>query len=213
MLQASPTEPTQRVVLLWLSDLARRGGGYELRGVSGWVQPSDVSAAVDRPLATDALARLAAKGQLERHNIALPGRGAPLWLYRINPLGAEVVGAAPPAEPGSAEDSAQLIFTDAQWLALRVMRAAKDEASPLRFTTRERGWRTIGEIRTGALALVRDASIWPEDVYFLVRAGLLEKRKGPGAARARPLVFYRVSEMGENVGRLVQASGEPIGQP
>lgn len=213
MFQATPTEPTQRVVLLWLSDLAQRGGGYELRGVAGWVQPSDVSAALERPLASDALSRLAAKGQLDRQNIALPGRGAPLWLYRINPLGAEVVGAARPAEPGPADDSAQLIFTDAQWIALRVMRAAKDQASPLRFFTRERGWRTIGEIRTGASALERDASIWPEDVYFLERAGLLEKRKGPGAARARPLVFYRVSEIGENVRRLVQVSAEPVAQP
>lgn len=202
MFTSSPTDPAVKALLLWLSDLNRSGGGYELRGVRGWTHAKEIPDRLVRH--TDGLPRLAERRLLDRENIALPGRGTPFWLYRINVRGAEVAGVAAPAEPGAPEEAPppRMIFTDEQWAALLYMHRAKTEATPARFVTRELGWRTIKEIRDGAAVRSRDLQVWPEDVALLERAGLLEKREATGVDRARPIIFYRVTDVGERVHRL-----------
>jgi hypothetical protein len=205
--QSSPTDPIHRRILLWLSDLNQRGGGYELRGVRGWAHLKDIAAALDRHL-TDQLVSLAERKLVDRDNIALPGRGNAIWLYRISGRGANVAGVAAPAEAGPPEPEApsRMIFTDAQWASLQYMRNAKEQASPPRFNAKETGWRTIKEIREGAETRSLDLQIWPEDVYQLERAGLLEKRNERGNDGARRLSFYRISDLGERVVRLERHS-------
>lgn len=204
---SSPTDPVHKRILLWLSDLERRRGGYALRGVYGWAHGKEVAAALDRRL-TDDLARLADRALVDRENIALTGRGTAVWLYRISGRGAEVAGVDEPAKLGPPDESPppRMIFTDAEWAALRFMRDAKVRSSPVRFTTRELGWRTVKEIRDGGAVPSRDLQIWPEDVYHLERAGLLVKRNELGVDRARPLTFYRVSDIGDRVERLKRHS-------
>ena len=208
--QPSPTDPVQKLILQWLSDLERRHAGYELRGVRGWTTPKEVATALKRRL-TDDFVRLADRRLVDRENIALPGRGNAVWLYRISARGAEVTGVKVPAEMHPPEESPppRMIFTDSEWAALQFMRQTKDQPSPARFTTRELGWRTLKEIRDGAAVRSLDLQIWPEDVQHLERAGLLEKRNGPGVARARPLTFYRVTEIGGRVEGLNRHSPEP----
>jgi hypothetical protein len=156
---------------------------------------------------------MAERRLLDRENIALPGRATPFWLYRINARGAEVAGVAAPAEPGAPEEEAppRMIFTDEQWAALQYMRKAKAEATPARFVTRELGWRTIKEIREGGAVRSRDLQVWPEDIAMLERANLLEKREAAGVDRARPIIFYRVTEVGERVHRLVRRDPDELG--
>jgi hypothetical protein len=208
--QSMPTDPVQKLILQWLSDLERRHAGYELRGVRGWTTPKEVTAALNRRL-TDDLVRLADRKLVDRENIALPGRASAVWLYRISARGAQVTGLQEPIELGPPEASPppHMIMTESEWAALQFMRGAKDQPSPARFTSRELGWRTLKEIRDGASVRSRDLQIWPEDVQHLERAGLLDKRNEPGVARARPLTFYRVTEIGGRVERLDRHAPEP----
>lgn len=209
MPQSSRTDTVQAEVLRWLSELDQSHAGYELRCVRGWAHHSDVSNALDRRL-NDELTRLAARGLLDRENIALAGRSLGYWLHRISPRGAEAIGAPRPSPIGPSDPpSPRMIFTDPQWSVLHYMRVAKTEASPARFLTRELGWRTVGEITKAAAIRSRDIQISPEDVYQLQRFGLLEKRREPGVARARPLTFYRVTDAGERVTRLERHSPAP----
>lgn len=199
---SSPTNPAVKALLLWFSELDRSGGGYQLRGVRGWTLAKEVPERLIRH--TDGLPRIAERRLLDRENIALPGRGSPFWLYRINARGAGLAGVAAPAEPGAPEEAPppRMIFTDEQWSALLYMRRAKSEASPARFANRELGWRTIKDIRDGGAVRSIDLQVWPEDVTMLERARLLEKREASGVDRARPIIFYRVTEIGERVQRL-----------
>lgn len=205
---SKPLPVVQEAVLRWFSDLDRRGAGYELRGVRGWAHTSEVATALDRIL-QDEITRLTARGLLDRENIALPGRSLGYWLHRISALGAEAIAATTPRPLGPPDPpSLRMTFTDPQWSALEYMRRAKTE-SPARFVTRELGWRTVGEITKSGSVRSRDISIWPEDVHQLERARLLEKRNDAGAARTRPLTFYRVTDLGERVTRLERHSPAP----
>lgn len=199
----SPTDPIQKRVLLWLSSIDQNGRGYELRGVRGWALNKEIATALNRRL-TDELARLAERKLIDRENIALHGRTQGMWLYRINERGADLIGAAAPSPPGLPWDAEKphLIFTAPQWAALEYMRAARTKATPARFDTREIGWRTIKEIREGASSRRKEIDVWPDDVYFLERSRLVEKRQAPGISRERPLAFYRITEIGDSVERL-----------
>jgi hypothetical protein len=200
--EPSPAAPAVKALLLWFSELERSGGGYQLRGVRGWTLAKEIPERLIRH--TDGLPRIAEHRLLDRENIALPGRASPFWLYRINARGAELSGVAAPAEPGAPEEAPppRMIFTAEQWSALLYMRSAKSEASPARFATRELGWRTIKEIRDGGAVRSIDLQVWAEDVTMLERARLLEKREASGVDRARPIIFYRVTDIGERVQRL-----------
>ena len=210
MFRASPTDPSLRAILLWLSDLDRRGGGYELRGVRGWTPSKDIAAALKRRI-TDELQRLAERNLVDRENLALPRRESAFWMYRINARGAELAGVEPPREPGPAEvdPPPRMVFSDSQWAALLFMRAATTRPPARFYPQKEMGWRTIKEVRDGE----RGFQIWPEDVYQLERGGLVEKRSGEGVARTRPIVFYRVTEIGEQVQRLEPHRPAPAEEP
>lgn len=206
MFQASPTDPVQKHILLWLSSLDRRRGGYEVRGVRGWAHLKDIAAGLDRRL-TDQLVSIAEREWVDRENIALPGRGTAVWLYRINPRGANVASVPTPEEPGPPEEAPppRMIFTDPQWSSLQYMRSVKAEPFPIRVTTRETGWRTVKEIREGAENRSQELQIWPEDVHELERAGLLEKRHAPVADGACRPALYRITDLGERVTRLTRS--------
>jgi hypothetical protein len=195
-----------------MANLERDGGGYELRGRRGWIHPKDLKDLArflgDR--AKHDLQRLGETRQLDRENVALPGRRGSIWVYRINARGAAWAKVDPPADLGPPENCGpRTIFSGAQWLALQAMRAALTQQSPLRFVTREAGWRTIAEIRETPLVRRSDTQIMPEDVYHLERWGLIERRTGEGVARERPLIFYRVTLLGMSVERLALHTPDP----
>lgn len=210
MFNSSPTNPSVKTLLLWLSELTRLGGGYELRGVRGWTYTKEIPDRLVRH--TDGLARLAERRLLDRENIALPGRTTPFWLYRISARGAEVAGVDAPRAVGGPEEapSPRMIFTDEQWAALLYMRKARTENVPTHFLTREAGWRTIKNIREGGAVRSLDLQVWPEDVAMLERTGLLEKRNASGVDRQRPIIIYRITEVGMHVHRLVRPAGPAV---
>jgi len=199
----TPADSLRSRVLRWLSDLEQRRAGYELRAARGFAHHTDISKALNCPL-QDELASLATRGYLDRENLALPGRALGLWLYRISEKGAASIDAPAPSPLGPPPDreKKRFILTDRQWAALIYMRAAKDQALPLRFVTRERGWRTIKEIRAGASSRRDEIDVWADDVHALARNKLLDKRNESGVARERPLTFYRISPLGEVIERL-----------
>ena len=186
-----------------MSNFDRDGGGYELRGRRGWVHPKDLARILGER-AKRQLQRLGETRYVDRENVGLPGRRGSIWVYRINALGAAAAEVEAPEALGPPEETGpRTIFSEAQWNALQALRAASTEQSPLRFTTREPGWRTITEIRASPLVRRADVVIGPEDVYHLERSGLAEKREAEGVARERPLVFFRVTPLGGSVQRLV----------
>ena len=200
----SKTSPrnVRDAVLVWLSELAQRGGGYHMRGQPGWASPADAAAAIGR-LAREVLVQLAGSGKLDRVNIALSGgRMTAAWLYRINAAGASAAGLPAPSALAPAPEAAgpRAIFTDAQWLAIEVLREAKRAGTRLRFS-QEPGWRTTHEIREAGLRTT--PGLQAEDVYGLARAGLLEMRRGSNVEGIRQIHFYRVTPLGEAVERLV----------
>ena len=203
MPRTRPADSVQSTALRWFSSLEQRQAGYELRDVRGWAHHTDVSRALNRVL-QDELASLATRGFLDREDVALPGRTLGFWLYRISRKGAESLGAPAPSPPGSLldPDKRQMIFTESQWAALVHMRAAKEQPSPVRFATRELGWRTTKEIRKAASSHRHAIYVSADDVHLLERYRLLDKRQEPGVARERPLTFYRINPLGEVVERL-----------
>lgn len=199
---AAELDAIQIRVLRWFDEFMQSGAGYEVRGARGWAQQSEVATALDRRLG-DELTRLAARGLLDRENVALPGRPQKLWLHRLSAPGATAIHVELPPQLGPPEPpSLRTILTDCQWAVLEFMRRAKTEPTPTRFATRELGWRTVGEITNGASIRSKDIQVWAEDVHHLGRIGLLEKRTDKGVARVRELTFYRVTEDGEYVTRI-----------
>src|SRR5829696_3801676 len=87
--RANALVPTSRFrsvhLLAYLRDLARRGGGYELRGVRGWAPAADVGDATGAFGAGDDLRSLAARGELIRADVSVPDATTPVWVYRIIP--------------------------------------------------------------------------------------------------------------------------------
>lgn len=198
----TPLKSFRAAVLRWMSALERAEGGYTLRGGTGWAHPDDVARALGG-LAKEALSRLAHDRQLDRENIALPGRGKPIWLHRINARGAATLAAAPPrALTGRSVERPVAILSESQTAALEAMRAARHDATRLRFTPPEPGWRTVPEIRSAPTMRPRRAVVHAADVDILQRWGLLEKRDQSHAFRKRRTV-YRVTPIGEAVERLV----------
>lgn len=146
-------------------------------------------------------------------NIALTGgRRSAAWVYRINAAGAAVAGTPAPAalDPAPEEAGPRAIFTDAQWLAIEVLREAKRAGTRLRFS-QEPGWRSTLEIREAGLRM-KNLGIQAEDVYGLARAGLLERRRGSNVEGVRQIHFYRVTPLGEAVQRLVWNLPAALGQ-
>jgi hypothetical protein len=208
---APALDAIQLRVLRWFHEFVQGEAGYEVRGTSGWAQQGEVATALDRRLG-DELTRLAARGLLDRENVALPGRQQKLWLHRLSAPGAAAIHVELPPQLGPPEPpSLRTIITDPQWAVLEFMRRANTEPTPTRFATRELGWRTVGEITDGASIRSKDIQVWAEDVHHLGRIGLLEKRTDKGVDRVRELTFYRVTDDGEHVTRIDRHSKTAAG--
>jgi hypothetical protein len=194
---------TRPGVLKFLAEYEQNEFGYELLGRRGWALPDDVADALGNS-AKELLVQLAGRKALDRIDISTPGTAKPTWIYRINARGAAEVGLPAPAELGPPSDPPplQTVLSDAQWMALQVLRDAKREASPTRFLPPEIGWRTAAEVTRNPRVRAADIWIYSDDYGRLIRLGLVELRRPEGLDRARTHVFYRATDTGDRVERL-----------
>jgi hypothetical protein len=140
--------------MLYLLDLALRGGGYEYRGVRGWAAHEDVGIGTDRRLG-DVLSRLSLMGIFAREDLRHPGRGLGSWIYRIAERGlaslAAVEGLNSPAiewpgDPPATGETKRVYVPAGALLALRALRLVAANPTPSRLLPNEGGWRTLAEL-------------------------------------------------------------------
>lgn len=201
------TDRYRAAALEYLVRLASNGGGYELRGVTGWAHFHDVEDAT--PLRMDGqLPRLHAARLVDRVSVGFGARET--WLYRINEAGArahaDTSGEAFERirAPGKMEKHPPAYIAPGPLNALMVLRCAYEEGRE-RFGAR--GWRTGRELtlfidelnarRNGARHLARIDSM---ELKWLADVGLAEKRDEKLAwGRDLPVVYWRVSAAGRSV--------------
>ncbi|HSU15171.1 hypothetical protein [Longimicrobium sp.] len=193
----------------YLARLAARGGGYTVRGVSGWAHRHEVEEGT-RARHDGQLPRLHAMGLLDRVDAGPSGGTGGCWVYRITDAGArasaETWGDAYERVrvPGEMEKPAPVYLAPGPRNALAVLRLAYDaQAGPRRFG--EDGWRTgreptlIVEESNRQRAARRYSRLDSMDLKWLARGGFAEKRDERLWGRDQPVVYWRVSEAGRSV--------------
>jgi hypothetical protein len=202
-------DPDLATILAYLDRLARRQGGYRVRGVFGWAHLSDLQVRLRRRF-PECFPRFHQQGFLDRLDVALPGK-RPNYVYRITNSGAEAAATVggysyqPVAPLGPADEAPSFLLSPACALALRVLRQAYEE-QPER---EERGWLTGRELdercydSTGSGDLLRIAD-W-ESLNHLRTLGYVER---PSAATTRT-VRWRITASGLHAPVLVWHDPQP----
>lgn len=194
-------------VLRYLVELAAGGGGYELRGVTGWAHYEDVAHGTRMRMSGE-LPRLFAARLAERVSVGLPG-AKETWVYRVNDAGArahaDISGEAYERirAPGELEEYRRVYVAPGPLNALEVLRRAHEEG-PERFGGR--GWRTGRELTLLTDELNRRngtghyARIDSMELKWLAGVGLAERREEKLAwGRDQPVVYWRISDAGRSV--------------
>ena len=202
----------------YLARLAATGGGYMLRGVSGWAHSRDVEAGT-RMRMDGELPRLQAMRMADRVNVSLARFEKPTWVYRITDTGARVSAETwgdayeRVRVPGELEKPMPLYIAPGPLNALEVLRLAYNaESGPERFG--ERGWRTgreltlfVDVVNTKEDTGRRFHRIDSMELKWLADGGLVERRDQHFPwGRERPVVCWRVSEFGRTVRLLMWRS-------
>jgi hypothetical protein len=201
------TDHRLAAVLRYLVELAAGGGGYELRGVTGWAHYEDVAHGTGMRMSGE-LPRLFAARLAERVSVGLPG-AKETWVYRVNDAGArahaDLSGEACERirAPGKLEENHPVYIAPGPLNALEVLRHAH-QGGPERFGGR--GWRTGRELTLLADELNgwNDAGHYTRidsmELRWLAGVGLAEKREEKLAwGREQPVVYWRVAAAGRSV--------------
>lgn len=193
--------------LLFFRHVAIGRAGYQLRGVRGWAHIKDTGDEVRAQL-PEVLPRLHTRGLLDREDVRAPGMVRPVWVYRLNKRGGQVVDAHDPKPhrpipaPRKPDAEPSIYVPNRQRGVLLTLRAAHDDpAVPIRFGGR--GWvsgRELGE-RVHASNYHRPRgtpmlAVDGTDLRWLVQWRLTERRDDPDRAR---VVYWRVTELGRAV--------------
>jgi hypothetical protein len=188
--------------------LAVNGGGYTLRGVSGWAHFDDGQRAT-RMRMDSQLPRLFRTGLVDREGVGVRG-ARETWVYRVNGKGARIHADASGEAcerirvPGELENDRRVYIALGPLNALRVLRCACDEG-PERFGGR--GWRTgreltalVDELNEKGQHRRRFGRIDSMELKWLAAVGFGERRDEKLAwGRDLPVVYWRVSDVGRTV--------------
>jgi hypothetical protein len=202
-------------LLAHLRDLARREGGYELRGVRGWATAADVEDATGAHGAGENLKAALQRGDLIREDVRVPDSPAPVWVYRISDETARRMAELEGAEhvPVQASGGGRAYLRPGVSAALDASRYAAENSSARRARVKgEPEWRTARELtewlraegdRTGG----DERSFSSYDLAWCVKYGLMERREippPPNSPRSvRPVIVYRITLAGAAVKPLV----------
>lgn len=205
-----PISPVEATVLFYLRDEAADGCGWRRRGVRGWRLYGEVKEGTSEYI-PERLPYLASRGLLERIDVPEFGRERPTLLSRISEAGARLVAELEdrpytplPAPQMDAEDGGNLFAPTNAWSSLGVLRrSVEDRTGPVRFDVH--GWLTAVEVH-------RETRLRGEDLPWLLRRGLVERREVPLSFRPQmPLGYYRISEAGLRT-EYVDAAPSPSGR-
>jgi hypothetical protein len=204
-------------LLAYLRDLARRGGGYEFRGVRGWATAADVADGTGAYRASENLKAAVERGDLIREDVRVPGAGSPVWVYRITDETARRIASLEGVEHVPVQASAGPVEQRAYLrpgvqVALDALRYAAENSSARRARIPgEPEWRTARELtgwlrdegeRTG-----HERSFLSDDLAWAVKTGLIERRELPPPPNAptsvRPVIVYRITVTGAAIKPLV----------
>ena len=190
-----PVSPVEVTILFYLRDEAADGCGWRRRGVRGWRLYGEVKDATGEFI-SERLPYLATRGLLERINVPEFGRERPTLLFRISVAGARKVAELEgrpytplPAPVADAEDGGNLFVPAAAWSSLETLRkSVVDRIGPVRLGAH--GWLTAVEVH-------KETRFRGEDLPWLLRRGLVERREVPAPARPHlPFTYYRISDAG-----------------
>jgi hypothetical protein len=181
-------DTSSRVAMVYLIDLAIRGGGYEFRGVRGWAAYEDMSLETGARF-SDHLGRLCVMGYLIREDVRNPGRRVGSWIYHIAEHGLVSVEETeeldlPPVEmpgPPPRPDSPRPVYVPAgALLALRALRMVAANPTPSPLLPNEPGWRTLRELAELVCGPREEDPEWLVDM----RIGDLDELDDPAPWRA-----------------------------
>jgi hypothetical protein len=205
-------------LLAHLRDLARRGAGYELRGVRGWATGVDLADATGAYRASESLTAAVQRGELIREDVRVPDATKPVWVYRISDETARRMGELEGAErigvPAAARDQVEERFylRPGVVAALDALRdAAVNSGSRRARIAGEPEWRTARELsgwlREEAERTGIERSFLSDDLAWAVKNGLIQRRELPPPPNApksvRAVIVYRVTITGASVKPLV----------
>ena len=192
---SKPLSPAEVAILAFLSEEALNRRGWLRKGVRGWRLYSEITEATGEYI-PERLPYLARRGLLERIDVQEFGRERRTTLYRISKAGAsliaEIKGHPPtslrPALSGD-EGGGNILVPAHAWSSLATLRkCAVDRIGPVRLGAH--GWLTAVEVH-------RETRFRGEDLTWLLRRGLVERREVPSSFRPQmPLTYYRISDAG-----------------
>lgn len=212
------TTPTLRGVrlLAYLRDLARRGGGYELRGAFGWATATDVADAIGVYGAGDELRSAFQRGELVREDVSVPDARNPVWVYRVADEATRAVAESNNEKhvrvrPGHGQHECRVYLRPGPLVALDAMRHAFHNSTSRRPRIGgEPEWRTCRELsgwlRDEADRTCVQRTLMSDDLAWVVRNGLAERRElppPPSSFTSAPVVVYRLTVTGAAVHPLV----------
>lgn len=204
-------------LLAYLRDQARRGGGYELRGVRGWATAADVGDATNTYRAGEHLTTAFKGGYVIREDVRVPGAPAPVWVYRITDETARRMAELEGTEHVPVQASGRSVgkrryLRPGVKAALDALRYAAENSSARRARIAgEPEWRTAREL-TNWLRAEGDRtgdqrSFFSDDLTWAVKTGLIERRELPPPPNSphsiRPVIVYRITAAGAAVKPLV----------
>jgi hypothetical protein len=216
--EATATSALQIVHLLaYLRDLARHGGGYELRGARGWATAADAGDATGAVGAGESLKAAFQRGDLIREDVSVPDAASPVWVYRITDgtarRMAELEGVEHvPVQASGAPVEQRAYVRPGVLTALDALRYAAENSSARRARIAgEPEWRTARELtgwlRTEGDRTGHERSFLSDDLAWAVKTGLMERRElppPPSSPRSvRPVIAYRITVAGAAVKPLV----------
>ncbi|HEX2093368.1 MAG TPA: hypothetical protein VHG28_13265 [Longimicrobiaceae bacterium] len=160
---------------------------------------------------SERLPHLASRGLLHRIDVPEFGRERPTLLFRISEAGARKVAELEghpytplPVPEADAEDRGNLFVPASAWSSLTALRRrAVDRIGPVRLGAH--GWLTAVEVH-------QETRLRGEDLPWLLRRGLVERREVPAPSRRQlSLTCYRISDAGLRTG-YVDAVPSPSGR-
>lgn len=196
-------------VLTYLLELASRESGYRIHGVRGWATARDVEEGISTWSVSEVLSAQVQSGRVIRADVGASGDAKPVWAYRINQKGVDVLAAAVGTaaagiDPPSGDRGAAVHIREGAWVALSALRNAMDNPPKHEriWVLGQSGWRSSRELTRLVEREDEEAGLSPgrcffsEDLAWLVRIGYAEQKV---VAKTH---IYRLTPAGASVQRL-----------
>lgn len=196
-------------VLTYLLELTSRESGYRIHGVRGWGTARDVEEGTSTWSVSEVLSAQVQSGRAIRVDVRTPGDTKPVWAYRINQKGADVLAAAVGIAPAgidspSGDRGAAVYIREGAWVALSALRSATDNPPKHEkvWVVGQSGWRSSRELTRLMEREDEEAGLSPgrcffsEDLAWLVRIGYAQQKV---VAKTH---IYRLTPSGASAQRL-----------